>query len=150
MNKLSKILMFVAFGFSNIGFSESISFGLTSLKSGYVPGIGRIEISPEEKGLLRVSHDPNICDTERGICTQMPVHSWIVEATVIEDSRPADGDLLLGLTEKISLSVGSGFNIEGLIYYSAIVKTNANGEGTRVPLKPNVSIILSKQRERAK
>jgi hypothetical protein len=142
--------MLVAFGFSNIGFSESISFGLNSLKSGYVQGIGRIEISPEGKGMLRVSHDPNICDPETGICTRMPVYSWIVEPTVIEDSRPSDGDLLLGLTEKISLSVGSGFNIEGLIYYSAIVKTHADGEGTSVPLKPNVSVILSKQRERAK
>jgi hypothetical protein len=135
--------MLVAFGFSNIGFAESVSFGLTSLKSGYVPGIGRIEISPEEKGMLRVSHDPNICDPE-GRCTRMPVFSWVVEPTVIEDGRPYDGDLLLGLTEKISLSVGSGFNIEGLIYYSAIVKTHADGEGTSVPLKPNVSVILSK------
>jgi hypothetical protein len=100
--------------------------------------------------MLRVSHDPNICDTDRGICSQRPFFSWIVEPTVISDSRPFDGDLLLGLTEKISLSVGSGFNIEGLIYYSAIVKTHADGEGTSIPLKPNVSVILSKQRERAK
>jgi len=144
MNKISKLLMVIALGVPLTALAESVSFETVSLKSGYVQGVGKIEISPAENGKLRVSHDKNNCSPDGRRCTRMAVFSEVVDAKVIEDRRPTDGDLLLGLTQEINLSVSSGYNIEGRIYYTAIVKSEDGSKTMNVALTPNVYVSLTK------
>ena len=126
---------------ASVSHAESVTFKTFALKSGYIDGVGRIEISPSKGGFLRLTQDKNKCDSEGIGCTRMAVLSTVVRARVIEDRRPVDGDLVLELTPEISLSVGSGNNREGWIYYNCLVKKNS-GEIVTIKMTANVGVIL--------
>ena len=72
----------------------------------------------------------------------MAIRSQIVEAKIIEDNRPSDGDLLLQLTPEIKLSVSSGHNIEERIYYTAILQPREGEKVIYFPLTIDMSIVL--------
>lgn len=107
-----------AVSFAQVNFSH-IRF---ALESEYVPGFGRIFVTPKGHGKLEVVHDTNVCGGTSPflMCTQMAPQKMTVIPEVVRDSRPVDGDLVLSLTDKLQLSVGSGFNPEGKIYIHVI------------------------------
>jgi hypothetical protein len=122
---------------SATAFANPVTLLTTELRSDKIDGVRKIRISPEEGGMLRVSIDPNHC-ANSGACTKMAVASQVVDAKVIREGRPADGDLLLQLTSSLSLSISSGFNMDGHVALTAII-TNSDGSTTRFPLIPEVT-----------
>jgi len=81
--------------------------------------------------LMKVSSDGTISLTKDG------VQIFNGKPSLYEDSRPADGPLVLGLGEA-TLTVGSGFTPTGLISYSLEL------EGQNIIMTPNVFLNTAK------
>ena len=103
-------------------------------------GSHTIAPSQSKPGLLDVTVDPNFCDPVTHICTRMPVRLYTVEAKVIRDDRPTDGDLILGLMQEMELHVGSGYNVEGVVTYTLVLERGPSQ--LRIPMKVRANLEL--------
>ncbi len=122
-----------------------ISFRVIGFQSGYVDGVGKIQIRPLEDGKMWVQWDKNSCAADGSGCTRRAYSGDEVTPTVGRDVRPADGPLTLELTPEIQLRVSSRYNSTGMIAYTAMVKTN-DGMLVRVPLTANVDTVIEAEK----
>jgi hypothetical protein len=119
-------------------FAAGVSFQVTSLKSRYVDGFGRLELIPLADGAINVVIDRNVCAAD-GPCTQMAVVPERVEPQVVHDDRSADGELVLRLTPELTLTVTSGFTGDRMVE-TYVTYTSPLGKQVRVPLSTNLSV----------
>lgn len=125
---------------STTAFAEPVKLQTLSLHSEKIAGIRKLVIVPAEGGKLHVIFDPNKCN-DRGVCTKMAIFHDTVEAKVLRDNRPADGSLVLQLTPKITLSVGSAYNPDEHISIIASLK-DADGTPLELTMTPEVTISV--------
>lgn len=135
---MKKLILALAVFVSSAASAEPVVLKTLALHSDRIEGIRKLTITPAAGGKLRVTIDPNRCNP-RGVCTKMAVFSEVVEAKLIRDSRPADGDLLMQLTPLVKLSVGSGFTPDHHIEIVGIIASSGGGE-QRLVLTPEVTV----------
>jgi hypothetical protein len=135
---MKKIIVLIAAFASLNAFAEKATFTVTKLQSPIVNGVLKLVIVPQVDGKLAVSYNPNTCSAS-GMCTKMATSYDLVEAKVVADRRPVDGSLILELTPEITLIVGSGNRVDGMISYTAEV--NMMGKES-FKLTPNVDLNL--------
>jgi hypothetical protein len=139
-----KVLVFTiaALLFSGLAFAEQVTLNVTSLRSGRVNGVRRVTIAPTKDGQLDVYVDPNVCGNP-GPCTKRAVRHHVVTPKVVSDMRSRDGALRLQLTDDMQLIVGSGYNADQHVTYTAVI-TNALGKESSFALSPEVYLDVVK------
>ncbi len=130
-----------------IALSTSVAFGQSpapvqfELNSGYVKGVGIINIEPANNGNLSVLWDRNECG-DAG-CTELFFEPKVVTPMVIENRIAADGPALIQLTNNIKLKVNN--RMTGGQSFTALIQIN--GTEVSVPLTSFVQINSSFQNE---
>lgn len=121
---MKKVFLFIVLGaLSAVAQADSLNFSFSGLV-GLTEDMSRIFITPTADGKLQIRS----VDGEE-----------VVEATVISDDRPLDGDLVLNLGKKRKMTVTSGFSIDGKIYYYLEVGTK------KIELNPIVFLETKKK-----
>jgi hypothetical protein len=138
---MKKLLVMFAVMTSISALAEKANFSVQQLQSPRVDGVIKLVIIPKAGGKLAVTYNPNHCALPNGPCTEMGSSYEVVEPNVIEDRRRVDGDLVLELTQDITLYVSIGRGTDGIVQYTAVVKKM--GEQT-FKMTPNVLMNLSR------
>ena len=134
---MRKLLLLAATFFMTSSAFADVAFLFAGFDSGYVAGAGKVSIRSVEDGKLWVQWDQNSCSPDGRSCTRLAYPGETVTPIVLQDKRPVDGNLIIGLTQDIQLTVGSGHNSTGTINYS-VTLTKGDGQTVRVPLKANI------------